>query len=142
MANLSRVYKRLIVATTDRDSTNACLLVKSSAGPIEHVPIREVIGESLVALVYAPERYFAVGPGTTAVPIANLVASRARPHGIKNANRLMQQAYRGEIARRAPVSIAPYRDGLWLVIDGNSTLINAIASRWPDLPCDKVSKLG
>ena len=73
-------------------------------------------------------------PGTILLPTGLLVNTRARPRGIRNANRFMAQAAAGQIPRRAPVSVQARSDGLWLVLDGNSTTINALLSGWSRIP--------
>jgi hypothetical protein len=105
-------------------------------GSVEDHEIEAELAAVLKPLPYAPERYFIIGQTTTMVPLDRLVASRARPNGIRNANVLMLQAHQGTIPRRAPVTIKALPGNRWLVVDGNSTLINALASDWPDLPCD------
>jgi len=48
---------------------------------------------------------------------------------------LMAAAYAGEHDRRAPITVQPIADGLYLVLDGNSTVTAAVAAGWPDVPC-------
>lgn len=88
----------------------------------------------LPSLPEDPWAYFEKPAGTRMVPTDRLINSRARPKGIRNANRLMQAAARGETARRAPISVAARPDGYWLVLDGNSTTLNALLSGWRAIP--------
>jgi hypothetical protein len=87
------------------------------------------------ALPYDIEKYFIPTPGALLLRLDRLVTTRARPEGIANAARLMRAAYDGKHPRRAPVAVRPYRDGDFLVDDGNSTVLNAIASAWPRILC-------
>jgi len=86
-------------------------------------------------LPYELRRYFSEPAGAVALPLYLLILSRARPDGIANAARLMLAAYEGRHARRAPVSVCPRGSDGFLVKDGNSTVLNAVASAWPDILC-------
>jgi hypothetical protein len=88
-----------------------------------------------IDLPYAPERYFHLPAGCVTMPLARLVMTRARAKGVANAGRLMLAAYEGRQERRAPVSVQPLPDGRFLVLDGNSTTLTALASGWTDIPC-------
>lgn len=92
-------------------------------------------GEAKDALPYDPGRYFTGVSDSTALPLAVLVRSRARPEGIENARRYMVEAYEGTRGKRAPIAVQPLEDGRFLVTDGNSTLTVAILAGWPDVPC-------
>jgi hypothetical protein len=84
-------------------------------------------------LPYDPPRYFVISAEAVAVPIASLVLRHLRPQGISNGARLMRAAYAGSHPRRQP--IAACRCGKdFIVDDGNSTVLNAFASGWPDVP--------
>jgi hypothetical protein len=86
-------------------------------------------------LPYDIDRYFIPTAGAELLPVANLVTTRARPEGIANAAALMRAAYAGQHPGRAPIAVRPFRDGDFLVRDGNSTVLNAIASGWPRILC-------
>lgn len=86
-------------------------------------------------LPYDPLRFFTRPVGTVDLPLSKLIASRARPAGIINANRKMLEAYNRVRMRRPPLTVRPLKGSRWIVIDGNSTLANAFYSRWPDIPC-------
>lgn len=78
------------------------------------------------------EKYFLVSDTALLVGIPTLLPTRARPKGVKNANALMRDALNGKVPRRKPIEIS--RDvisGRRLVLDGNSTLLNALHSGWP-----------
>ena len=57
--------------------------------------------------------------------------------GVRSAASFMRLAALGRHSKRVPVSIefAAGVDG-WIVIDGNSTVVNAFASNWPDVVCE------
>jgi hypothetical protein len=86
-------------------------------------------------LPYDIDRYFIPAAGAELLPVADLVTIRARPQGIANAAAIMRAAYAGQHPRRAPIAVRPFRDGDFLVKDGNSTVLNAIASGWPRILC-------
>ena len=86
-------------------------------------------------LPYEIDRYFTPTAGAELLPVGQLVMVRARPDGIANAAKLMRAAYAGRHPRRAPITVRPFRDGDFLVKDGNSTVLNAIASGWPRILC-------
>lgn len=85
-------------------------------------------------------RYFTSPHGVFLVPIAHLVLGRVRDGAVERANALMRQAYDGQIAARPPVDVRRLADQRWLVVDGNSTCMNAIISGWPDIPCVDVGE--
>ena len=86
-------------------------------------------------LPYDIDRYFIPTAGAELVPVASLVTIRARLKGVANAGKLMRAAYDGRHPRRAPVTVRPFGAGDFLVEDGNSTVLNAIASAWPQILC-------
>lgn len=86
-------------------------------------------------LPFDPMRYFLPSPEAVAIALRDLVVSRARPEGIANAARLMRAAFQGTHPRRSPISVRRLAEGDYLVEDGNSTVLNAVASAWPSLPC-------
>lgn len=87
------------------------------------------------ALPYDPERYFTRPVGVLILPLRRLTQTRARPDGVRNAVRLMRQAYDGQIDRRAPVQVQQIGGASYLVLDGNSTVTIAVLAGWPDIPC-------
>lgn len=102
---------------------------------LESAELDAEVSEQLQPLVYDHELYFDMGEGTLIVDIASLAASRARPTGVVNANAKMREAADGHRSKRAPVDIEETAEGLLVVVDGNSTFINAVFSQWSDLPC-------
>lgn len=97
---------------------------------------RELDAASLGAatdLPYDIARYFVADDTAIRVPVAHLVLSRARIGGVPNAARLMRAAYEGRHPRRPPISLRSLGAGDFVVADGNSTAVNAIASGWPDI---------
>lgn len=86
-------------------------------------------------LPYDVDRYFIPAAGAELLPLENLVMTRARPEGVANAAILMRDAYAGQHPRRAPIAVRALPEGDFLVKDGNSTVLNAIASGWPRIPC-------
>lgn len=85
-------------------------------------------------LPYEPTKYFSEAVDVVALPLDLLILSRARPDGVANAARLMRAAYEGRHPRRSPIVVRSRSDG-FLVEDGNSTVLNAVASAWPDILC-------
>jgi|ERR1700691_805516 hypothetical protein len=87
-------------------------------------------------LPYEVDRYFVKSRGWP-VSLMRLITTRARPAGVARAAQLMRAAYEGQHPPRAPIQVRRYdSDGDFLVEDGNSTVLNAIASGWPDILCD------
>jgi hypothetical protein len=112
--------------------------VKSLAQDCGSISLIEIDLEALGAsreLPYEIDRYFIPAAGAELLPVDNLVTTRARPDGVANAALLMRSAYEGRHTRRAPISVRPFRDGDFLVEDGNSTVLNAIASGWRWILC-------
>jgi hypothetical protein len=93
-------------------------------------------------LPYEIGKYFLPRAGAFLLPLENLIVTRARPDGIANAGRLMRAAYDGQHSRRAPVSVQAYCAGDFLVEDGNSTVLNAVASNWSHVLCVAPSTAG
>jgi len=104
-------------------------------GEIRTGSIPRHIVSQLSALPYGHASYFDVRGEYKLLRMDRLVASRARPEGIVNANKFMAMAASGQIDKRAPISVRTVEGGLVAVVDGNSTFINAVFSGWPDIPC-------
>jgi len=94
----------------------------------------EIVGV-LERLPEQTEAYFDVSGEHEMLAVGSLVNIRARPNGILNANNLMMAAYHDDGDRREPISVRLLGDGRWLVLDGNSTTINALFSGWSIVPC-------
>jgi hypothetical protein len=86
-------------------------------------------------LAYSPASYFEETGGATAILIGKLRLSRARSDGIASAVLRMGEAAAGLRPRRSPVRVTQRKDGLFDVLDGNSTVVVAAAAGWRDLPC-------
>jgi hypothetical protein len=114
------------------------ILVRNPDGSVVKVGIMPEVVAAARTLPHAPDRYFLI-EGATLIPVSDLVLSRARPEGIAHAVKLMSAAYRGEQSRRAPIKVQRCLDDTYLVLDGNSTTIIAMAAGWPVLPCAIVS---
>jgi hypothetical protein len=114
------------------------LCVRSLAQDGTSISLLEIDLDALGAstdLPYEIDRYFIPTAGAELLPVANLITTRARPKGVANAAVLMRAAYAGQHPRRPPITVRPFRDGDFLVKDGNSTILNAIASGWPRILC-------
>lgn len=95
---------------------------------------REIIA-NLVRLPDNPSLYFDLGEPHLLIPLQKLVNTRARERGIVNANRHMLAAAKGQGEKRKPLTVRALDNELWLVVDGNSTLLNARHSNWRAIPC-------
>jgi len=95
--------------------------------PGETPPPAELVPED-------PSKYFTHPPGSRMFNLTDLVATRARPEGIANAEKFLRRAYDGKFPRRAPISVYPNGDGTYSVADGNSTLTTARAHGWKRIP--------
>jgi hypothetical protein len=110
--------------------------IMTPGGEVKYHPLSHEVLESIETLPLQHDRYFVIGPAAIFPQISQLVFSRARPDGVANANTLMREAAAGHRDRRAPIRVRSLKDGRWLVIDGNSTAINALFSDWPDIPAE------
>lgn len=107
---------------------------------VRALDLPEALVHDHVPLTYCHQLYFKDLDSAVSIRADQLVASRARPDGLVNANELMRRAAAGEIERRAPITVRPLADARFLVVDGNSTFLNGLASGWPDLPCKVVNE--
>lgn len=82
----------------------------------------------------SPWRYFTRPRGTVLVPIRDLCSTRAVPKGIADAKTHMRAAYRGDGAKRVPITIAPGGT----ILDGNSTYAVAKKAGWVTIPATVV----
>lgn len=113
--------------------------IRNAEGVIELLTLDASVLSQLGYLPEHPERYFDLSTAHESVAIERLVANRARSSGIISANSLMQQAAAGLLTKRAPISIENLNANLDLVVDGNSTFINAVLSGWSAIPCARVN---
>lgn len=81
-----------------------------------------------------PWKYFKKIPGTIMVAVSKLDTTRARPKGIKNAEKYMQLAYDGEHDVRKPITVRKKDGGRYDVVDGNSTTAIAKKNGWKKIP--------
>ncbi|MCA2380115.1 hypothetical protein ATU3C_25600 [Agrobacterium genomosp. 3 str. RTP8] len=102
---------------------------------LESAQLDAEICATLMPLAYGHEAYFDLSNDFLLIDTARLAASRARSSGITNANLYMREAAVGTGLKREPIEVEEAPEGQLVVVDGNSTLINAIYSKWPDLPC-------
>jgi hypothetical protein len=109
----------------------------TNSGRIETVPLPPDVVNALSSLVECPDAYFRRTASSALVPVELLVASRIRNEGVINANRLMLLAAKGAVSKRSPVRIRRVHSR-FLVLDGNSTFINAKFSNWQTLLCEIV----
>ena len=97
---------------------------------------------SLVSgMIADPWEYFLTTNDTQLIDVERLVLSRARPTGIENAVALMKSAAEGVHPKRGPISVRPIGD-LFLVVDGNSTLVASKAIGMTKVPVHLVASEG
>lgn len=104
-------------------------------GVVSSVELDELTAAKLNVLPDRPLDYFQIDDATFFLEVHLLVNSRAREKGIINANDFMGQAAMGFKEKRKPIKVERSAKGHWMVVDGNSTVINAIASGWSAIPC-------
>lgn len=90
---------------------------------------------NLKKLPYGLDKYFIKTPNTKRLLMSTLQPTCARKEGVKNANKLMMDAYNGKVERRKPISVKRVR-GKYEIIDGNSTFANAKFSGWKFIYAD------
>ena len=89
--------------------------------------IPEALIHRLVTLVEDSEKYFE--DDGKDIEVDELFASRVRLNGVKSANTRMRLAYSGAFGRRQPIFVRTIGE-IKVVVDGNSTFINALISGW------------
>ena len=104
-------------------------------GAVVEIEFSQEIAASLARLPDDPSLYFDLSEPHLLVPLEQLVNARARERGIVNANRHMVAAAKGSLEKRKPLTVQSLGNELWLVVDGNSTLLNARYSNWWAIPC-------
>lgn len=107
----------------------------AEGGYVTTFELDATIAVKLTILPEQPRDYFTLDDVTFFLPVQSLVTTRAREKGILQANILMAEAAKGASPKRKPIEVEKAASGLWLVADGNSTVINAIASGWREIPC-------
>lgn len=104
-------------------------------GAVVEIEFNQEIAASLARLPDDPLLYFDLSEPHLLVPLDQLVNARARERGIVSANRHMVAAAKGSPEKRKPLTVQSLGNELWLVVDGNSTLLNARHSGWRAIPC-------
>ncbi len=110
-------------------------LTLEPGGAIGEFAFNREIAASLARLPEDPSLYFDLREVHLLIPLVHLVNARARERGIVNANRHMLTAANGRQEKRKPLTVRALDNELWLVVDGNSTLLNARHSNWRVIPC-------
>ena len=110
-------------------------LTQRPDGAVGEVELTADFTAALAILPDDPSLYFDLSEEHLLIPLEHLVNARARERGIVNANRHMLAAANGGQERRKPLTVRALSDELWLVVDGNSTLLNARYSNWRAVPC-------
>lgn len=85
------------------------------------------------------DAYFIPDTSSIVIPLSELVSTRLRPKGVLNAAKFMRLAAAAQMDRRKPISVSRRDDGKWDVLDGNSTVAVARASRWHSIPCKPIA---
>jgi DNA topoisomerase-1 len=111
------------------------------------LPTPTTVQTALLSRDVLPERselYFTVDQSTLdhkygpvdvrEVPTGRIVASRARPDGIRNARGLMAKAAREGGDKRDPITLVEQPDGSYRVFDGNSTFAIGRDQGWEAMP--------
>ena len=85
-----------------------------------------------------PQLYFRMDAGHRMVPVADLVLTHLVAEKFAAAMRLMGKAAEGRQRVRKPVEVELTHDGLFLVVDGNSTAAVAACAGWSQIPAQVV----
>jgi hypothetical protein len=105
---------------------------------IESVVVPAEITDVLFHLPENSDDYFVRTDISEDVDVELLIASHIRSQGVVNANALMKQASEGKGEKRMPLRVKRIGSRV-LVLDGNSTFVNAKLCNWRSLPCHIVS---
>jgi ppGpp synthetase/RelA/SpoT-type nucleotidyltranferase len=97
---------------------------------VQPAQLKAEVAASLRRLPEGLDRYFIRTPNSREFDLHSLVATRARDKGVSNANELMILASEGKTAKREPIKVRPL-GSQFVVVDGNSTFVNAVFSGWP-----------
>ena len=119
------------------DATKVFIDVLMEAGRIELVEIPLEVTDALFCLPEYSDDYFSRTAACELVSMELLVASHIRNEGVINANKLMRMAAQNKTPKRMPVRIRRL-GSKFLVLDGNSTFVNARFSNWRSLLCEIV----
>ncbi|WP_286964604.1 hypothetical protein [Methylobacterium sp.] len=110
--------------------------IRNGDGTIGQLALDEAVLAELSSLPERHADYFDLSGAHVVVPVALIVASRARLSGIISANSLMQKAADGVQSVRKPITLAKLPNNEYLVLDGNSTFVNGVLSGWSSIPCE------
>jgi len=102
--------------------------------------LNQEIAAALASLPDDPSLYFDHGEAHLLFPLEQLVNVRVLERGIISANRYMLASARGKQEKRKPLTVHALGSRLSLVVDGNSTLLNARHSNWRAVPSTTVDK--
>ncbi len=122
------------------DEMSRKYLALQADGAVGKMELNQEIAAALERLPDDPSLYFDLGEAHLLIPHEQLVNARMRERGIISANRYMLASARGKQEKRKPLTVHALGNGLWLVVDGNSTLLNARHSNWRAVPCTTVDK--
>ncbi|WP_457579375.1 hypothetical protein [Ensifer adhaerens] len=122
------------------DEMSRKYLALQADGAVGKMELNQEIAAALERLPEDPSLYFDLGEAHLLIPLEQLVNARMRERGIISANRYMLASARGKQEKRKPLTVHALGNGLWLVVDGNSTLLNARLSNWRAVPCTTVDK--
>jgi hypothetical protein len=115
----------LLILTGDDDNPVPLVLAPEIHSKVQQLPFDHAA-------------FFDLPPNVQFIDFNRLIASRARNGGIVSANAKMIEASHGHRAKRPPLSVRRFDHERFLVVDGNSTLINGYLSGWPTIPCLKL----
>ena len=135
LRSTSQVARNSSYATSTAELGAVHYRILNESGEVTQEELPEEILKQLPLLPYNPASYFDIDLDGTNIALDLLISSRARPQGILNAGFLMKKAADGLQPKRKPISVSAREDGAYVVNDGNSTLMNARISGWPDIPC-------
>jgi hypothetical protein len=111
------------------------IAVLLESGLVGEIEIHGDVTKALSRLPDRPDDYFEWTPNSQLIPVNQLIASHIRNDGVVNANKLLKSSAQNAGTKRQPITIRRFGDR-YLVLDGNSTLINAKFSDWAQVPCE------
>lgn len=139
----------------------APIAIDLSGGPSISSPLRETRNEGETDKMFAkrvvdkrdapkslPENHadYFLMDGATVVSVADLVSTKSdeeNQQGGDNGPKRMAAAARGELGKRAPITVMPSKTepGKYEVVDGNGTLTSVKKFGWKSLPVNVVERL-
>lgn len=116
------------------------ILLLTSDGPSKFTASNVLTTEDLLPIVEsALGGFFDTSKDYSLINFENLVFSRIRPEGVKEASSRIKKAMLSQIEKRTPISVSKMPDGRYLIDDGNSTVFCLYMSGFRVFPC-KVSE--